>query len=407
MNEEINKMVEENLNLVPFVVYKKFKGDISRNPDLLDEYIGVGNEALIGACKRFDESRGVKFSTYAVSTIWGEIQKFKRNKKNSIRLPGRLHKAGIEYNRGKALNKDIDTICKETGIKKEDIEEWLENKNVINLDTPIKEPKDEGSNTTMLDMLSDDFDVEESVVEDIKYKEKMEMLEKALKPLEFQVVKLVESGVYKQNDLANILGISQTYISRILKRLTKLVGPTLEEYYSGEITLKEFCKRLKIKEDVFKLNFDKEIKISCDWLINNPGEELNLGKVLKENNMDKSTYQRTRIKEKVLKKMLDDGYNVHEVPYGARGTRLKLYESGQEENSKKENTKEIQSKDLSFNSEYESSDITKDNVLLNILDIPTSNCDLEFTEALQKSLTMFNMLGKTTVLDIRVREVSQ
>lgn len=398
-------MVEENLKLVPFTVHKKFKVDISKNPDLLDEYIGVGNEALIEACQKFDESRGVKISTYAVNTIWGKIQRFKRDKKNSIRFPRRLHKAGTEYNRGKVLNKDIDTICEETGVKKKDIEEWLSGKGISSLDVPIQDPKDEGSNTTRLDMLSDNFDIEESVIEDIKYKEKMNILEKALRPLEFKVVKLVESGVYKQKDLANILGVSQPHIGRILKRLTKLVGPTLEEYYLGEITLEEFYKRLKIKEDVF-MKFEKEIGVACKWLIDNPGEELNLGKVLKENNIDKSTYQRTRIKEKVLKKMLDDGYNVQEVPYGARGTRLKLYVSGQEENSKKENTEEFQSKDLSFNSEGGPSDITKGNILLNILDIPIKNCDLEFTEALQKSLSMFNMLGKTTVLDIRVREVS-
>lgn len=394
MNEEINRMVEENLKLVPFVVHKKFKADISRNPDLLDEYIGVGNEALIEACQRFDESSGVKFSTYAVSTIWGEIQKFKRNKKNSIRLPRRLYKAGVEYNRGKALNKDIDTICKETGVKKEDIEEWLKSKDIVNLDAPIRDSKDEGSNTIMLDMLTDDFDVEKSVVEDIKHKEKMEILEKALKPLEFKVVKLVESGIYKQRDLADVLGVSQTTISRILKKLTKLVGPTLEEYYSGKITLEEFCKRLKIKEDVF-MKLDKEIEVACKWLIDNPGEELNLGKLLKENNMDKSTYQRTRIKERVLKKMLDDGYNVQEVPYGARGTRLKLCKSEQEE------IKKNQDQEIIIEEKEE------ENILLNILDIPTSNCDLEFTEALQKSLSMFTMLGKTTVLDIRVREVSQ
>ncbi|MCR2045506.1 sigma-70 family RNA polymerase sigma factor [Anaerosalibacter massiliensis] len=393
MNEEINKMVEENLNLVPFVVYKKFKVDISKNPDLIDEYIGVGNEALIEACQRFDESHGVKFSTYAVSIIWGKIQRFRRDKKNSIRLPRRLQKAGTEYNRGKALNKDIDTICKETGVKKEDIEEWLRSKGVVNLDTPIRDPKDEGSNTTMLDMLTDDFDVEESVVEDIKYKEKMEILEKALRPLEFQVVKLVESGIYKQNDLANILGVSQPQVSRILKRLTKLVGPTLEKYYSGEIDLQEFCKRLKIKEDVF-MNFDKEIKIACNWLINNPGEELNLAKVLKEEGINISSYYRTRLKGMILKEMLKEGYQVEEVPYASGGTRLKLCESKE--------IRENQEKEKIIIEEKE-----EENVLLNILDIPISNCDLEFTEALQKSLSMFTMLGKTTVLDIRVREVSQ
>lgn len=70
LDEKINKMVEENLNIVPMVVWSKFKGDVSGNYSLLDEYIGIGNEALIEACQRFDETLGYAFSTYASSIIW-------------------------------------------------------------------------------------------------------------------------------------------------------------------------------------------------------------------------------------------------------------------------------------------------------------------------------------------------
>lgn len=292
-----------------------------------------------------------------------------------------------------ALNKDINTICEETGVKKEDIEEWLSTKNIINLDTPIQDS--EGSSFTRLDMLADDFDVEEAVLEDIKYQEKMAILEKILKPKELEIVKLIESGVYKQIDMAKKLDLSQSYISRIIRKLTENVGPVLEKYYSGEINLQEFCETLKIKEDIF-MNFEKEIDVVCQWLISNPGKDLNLGKVLKEAGMARSSYQREKIRNMALDKMVDDGYYVKEVPYGAKGTRLMLCVPGQGEIQNQTIISNIESKTL----------VEEGKVLLNLIDIPIANCDLEFTEALQKSLSMFAILGKIAVLDIKVREVS-
>ncbi|MBU5439480.1 sigma-70 family RNA polymerase sigma factor [Tissierella sp. MSJ-40] len=455
LDEKINKMIEENLKLVPFVVHSKFKVDVSKNPDLLDEYISIGNIGLIKACEGFDENFGGAFSTYAVPIIWGEIQRFRRDVKNSVRLPRRLHKAGIEYGRGINENKDIDTICKESGIKKEDIEEWLATKDIVNLDTPVRDPKNEGSNLTRLDMLTDNFNIEEFVIEDMKYKEKMEILEKVLSDIEFKIVKLIESGVYRQKDIAKEIGVSQAQISRILKKMTEIVGPVIEEYYSGKISWNELCSKLSIKEkvsssaffdsicialrnkfksadievtkatiieklrelginensltenqidkllnelEVFNVKkFEKEINELCKWLMDNPGEELNMGEELKKLGMSRSSisYYRGTIKDKILERLKDQGLDIREVPYGAKGTRLVLYSKEQPIISGEELTIPVEEiKPL------------ENNILLDIADIPLKDYNLEFAEALQKSLSMLTRFGKRAVLDIKVREVS-
>lgn len=458
LDDKINKMIEDNIRLVPYIVHKHFKTDITIDPSLLDEYISVGNLALIDACKGFDESKGFQFATYATSIIWGAMLKFRRDKRNVMRFPRRLHKAGTEYFRGINENKDIDTICKETGINKKDIEEYLATKDIVNLDTPIRDPKDEGSNKTMLDMLTDNFSIEESVIEDMKYKEKMEILEKILSDKEFEIVKLIESGIYRQMDLAEKLNVSQAQISRSLKRLTEIVGPAVEEYHSEEISWSELCKKLDIKEkgetqvpssaffdsvfitlqnkfkntdieitkatiietlrnlginensltesqmnkllnDLEVLNmkkFEKEVNALCKWLIDNPGEQLNMAVELKSIGMSRNdiNYYRGTIKDKVIERMKSEGHDIQEVAFG-KGTRLVIYPKKQPVVIKEDPVIAVK----------ETVRIPE-NILLDISDIPLKDYNLAFAESLQKSLSMFNILGKSAVLDIKVREVS-
>lgn len=67
------RLVNENVNLVKQVIWRDFKGNlnISRldRKYLLDEMISVGNIALVQASHTWDESRGIKFSTYAGTCI--------------------------------------------------------------------------------------------------------------------------------------------------------------------------------------------------------------------------------------------------------------------------------------------------------------------------------------------------
>lgn len=69
--EDRNKLVEENLNLVYFMVDKHFATYVDR-----DELIGVGYEGIIKAADKFDKSKNIKFCTFACRCIYNEISRY-------------------------------------------------------------------------------------------------------------------------------------------------------------------------------------------------------------------------------------------------------------------------------------------------------------------------------------------
>lgn len=69
--EEAQKIAEQNLGLVRKVAHK-----FQCHNETIDDLINVGVIGLMRAARRFDESRGYRFSTYAVPMIKGEIQHY-------------------------------------------------------------------------------------------------------------------------------------------------------------------------------------------------------------------------------------------------------------------------------------------------------------------------------------------
>lgn len=87
--EEINKLIEENIKLVGFITIKYFKKFIEDNPFLKDDIYQEGCLGLVKAAKRFDSSKGFKFSTYATFYIKGQMtifitRYFKKNYANNL-----------------------------------------------------------------------------------------------------------------------------------------------------------------------------------------------------------------------------------------------------------------------------------------------------------------------------------
>lgn len=76
--------VEDNLKLVHYTLRKHFPQFI--NTQDYEDVFQVGCIGLVKACDNFDESLGFKFTTYAVSRIWGEIKTHLRDKYNMTHL---------------------------------------------------------------------------------------------------------------------------------------------------------------------------------------------------------------------------------------------------------------------------------------------------------------------------------
>lgn len=104
--EAINKLVEANLRFV-ISVAKNYQS----TGELLDELISAGNIGLIEAAKRFDETRGFKFISYAVWWIRQSIMQHLGESHKSIRMP--LNKIGL-LNKIKNVSLELEQILERT-----------------------------------------------------------------------------------------------------------------------------------------------------------------------------------------------------------------------------------------------------------------------------------------------------
>ena len=212
-----DELVENNMGLV-ISAAKKFSG---RGIDF-EELTQVGAIGLIKAVKRFDDSFGVQFSTYAVPMIMGEIRRFLRDdgiikisrsiKENAIR--------GIraEETLRKTLKRDptISEISAECGINVEDLVEAFE---ATTIPQSIYYDQEDSTFTEKLKSP----DCETPIINRVLISGLLDKLENREK----QIIILRYFKEKTQAQVAEIIGVSQVQISRIekgvLEKLRKMV----------------------------------------------------------------------------------------------------------------------------------------------------------------------------------------
>ena len=165
--------IEGNLRLVLSVI-KRFSGSAENVDDLFQ----IGCIGLIKAIDNFDSTLGVKFSTYAVPMIIGEIRRFLRDN-NSIRVSRSLKDTAYKaiYARDTLTRKNlkeptVEEIAAEVGISKEDIVYALDAmQNPMSLYEPVY--TDGGDTLYVMDQISDKKNKEETWVEHLSLSEAM------------------------------------------------------------------------------------------------------------------------------------------------------------------------------------------------------------------------------------------
>lgn len=210
-----DKLVEYNLGLVRSIV-KKFQNRGYERDDLFQ----LGSIGLIKAIQNFDTSYHVKFSTYAVPMIMGEIKRFIRDDgiiKVSRSLKETYQKIYLVKERlAKKLNREptLVEISDELGIDKEEITMSLEAGYIPEyLYDTIHQ--DDGSPVLLIDKISNESIEDISVVDRITLKEIISKLE----PRERQIVVMRYFQDKTQTEIAQKLGISQVQVSRIEKKI--------------------------------------------------------------------------------------------------------------------------------------------------------------------------------------------
>ncbi|NLP14534.1 MAG: RNA polymerase sporulation sigma factor SigG [Clostridium sp.] len=207
------EFIRGNLRLVLSVIQR-----FNNRGEYVDDLFQVGCIGLIKAIDNFDVSQNVKFSTYAVPMIIGEIRRYLRDN-NSIRVSRSLRDIAYKALQAKErlTNKNskeptVDEIAKELDIPKEDV--------VFALDA-IQDPislfesvyHDGGDAIYVMDQVKDDKNTDENWLEGIAINEAM----RKLNDREKLILNLRFFDGRTQMEVAEEIGISQAQVSRLEK----------------------------------------------------------------------------------------------------------------------------------------------------------------------------------------------
>lgn len=222
-NTALDELIKLNMPLVS-AISKKF---LNRGYEY-DDIFQLGCMGLIKAINNFDSSYNVKFSTYAVPMIMGEIKRFirddgiikvSRSVKNTAR---KLHYDKEDLTKKLGRDPSIEELSKFSGVSVEDIVYATESASSLQyLYDTIHQ--DEGSPVLLIDRLSEKADENEDFVDKLALKEALSNLDVKSR----QIIMLRYFKDKTQIQVANMLGISQVQVSRIEKKVLKIIKEKL------------------------------------------------------------------------------------------------------------------------------------------------------------------------------------
>ena len=206
MDSKEEKLIREHAGLVKSVALRlSYACD-----EELDDLIQIGYIGLLKAARRFEPERGLKFSTYAVPMIAGEIRSQLRDK-GAVKVSRSLksdaaavRRAESDFIATKGVSPKLSDLSELTGLSRERVSEALmaadAMKNFEDYESADLWTDNEDSNITRMDL-------KKSVSE--------------LKPRQRQVIILRYYRDLTQQQVADIMGLSQVQIHRIEKNTLK------------------------------------------------------------------------------------------------------------------------------------------------------------------------------------------
>lgn len=211
------ELIAGNLRLVLSVIQK-----FTNRGENVDDLFQVGCIGLIKAIDNFDITQNVRFSTYAVPMILGEVRRYLRDN-NSIRVSRSLRDTAYKaiYARENLMKKNmkeptIMEIADEVGLSKEEITYAMD---AIQTPMSLYEPvyTDGGDPLYVMDQISDKKNREENWIEQLSLNEAM----KRLPDRERNIIRMRFYEGRTQTEVAEEVGISQAQVSRLEKNALK------------------------------------------------------------------------------------------------------------------------------------------------------------------------------------------
>ncbi|WP_329360329.1 RNA polymerase sigma factor SigF [Streptomyces sp. NBC_01483] len=218
-----NTLIEMNLSLVRYAA-ARFR---SRSQDEMEDIVQVGTIGLIKAIDRFELTREVEFTSFAVPYIVGEIKRFFRDTSWAVHVPRRLQEARIE------LAKATDELRTRLGrtpttrelaalmcLSEEEVIEARKASNGYNsssLDAALTADDGADGDSVLADFIGED-DASLELVEDFQ---SLAPLIAELDERQRQIIHMRFVEERTQAQIGEELGISQMHVSRLITRIIR------------------------------------------------------------------------------------------------------------------------------------------------------------------------------------------
>lgn len=210
-------LVEENVGLV-WCIVRRYSGRGTEAEDLFQ----IGSIGLLKAIDKFDLTYDVRFSTYAVPMISGEIRRFLRDdgmlkvSRSLKEISYKACQAKEEFTKKYNREPTIQELSEVSGIAKEELVEAMEaSAEVESLHRPVY--KKDGSEVELLEKLEKEEKTEEKIIDQMFLYSLLEKLGKE----ERQLIYLRYFENKTQSETGKRLGISQVQVSRLEKKILK------------------------------------------------------------------------------------------------------------------------------------------------------------------------------------------
>lgn len=219
-----NTLIEMNLTLVHFAA-ARYR---NRGNGQMEDIIQVGTIGLIKAIDRFELSREVEFTSFAIPYIVGEIKRFFRDTTWSVHVPRRLQELRVTLAKAKeelasALGREatVAELAERLGIGEEDVIEGLVASNgytAHSLDVPL----DGGEGDSAGGVTRTHADITGECDPGIELVENLHALAPLLETLderERAIVRMRFGQEMTQSQIGERLGLSQMHVSRLIARM--------------------------------------------------------------------------------------------------------------------------------------------------------------------------------------------
>lgn len=285
---DLDEFTENNWRLIHSVC-QRYINIMKRNNLEYDDIFQIATLGFMKAYERFDPiTYDVKFSTYCVPMMQGEIQRFLRdNSSGGLKVPRKIKELCIRIVKDDAYEESPVVLAdryETTVAKVKTALKYLRTSVVDSMDKEVYNAGKGDESVTIADQLGDEQDYTSIFVQGF-----LDELDERDK----KIVLMVMDGSYTQREIGEVVGTSQVQVSRIIK---DRLGPILKGYMDG-VNLNEIDTRRKDR----KKNREEEEEMSK--------------KMGRPKQSDFSHLNKRKLSSKTTRELVLEGYKTNEIVY--------------------------------------------------------------------------------------------